>query len=123
MPPPKKRARFAQSQRPNGSKHFSNGLLNDIESLRIDPNFIPFNPEDEDTSDSEDESGGIMTSFTIAEDEEDDNDEVSTEDSGSREEAAVFEAVQLAKKFWKKTLDQVGLVKLNREEVLPLACI
>ncbi|KAI0092203.1 hypothetical protein BDY19DRAFT_586862 [Irpex rosettiformis] len=118
MPPPSKKARLAQSQRPPGTRYFNNGLLDDIENIRIDPNFIPFIAEDVDAPDSEDESGGAMRSFNIADDEENplsrdtsadsdsDSEEAEAEWCADREEKAVCEAVKLASKFWKKALDK-----------------
>lgn len=114
MPPRStKKARITKSQRPTGSPHFNRGqLLDTIEALRVDPNYIPPNIDDPD---SDEESWTLVGEFSILGDEEESDDEIlevdekdMTERQACQEEAAVCEAVTLAQCLWKKILDQVS---------------
>ncbi len=116
MARPRKRVRLARSQRAAGSQYFDRGLLLDsIEALHVDPDFVP---QDVDDVDSDEETCDLVGEFSLLADEmEEESDDEALDDEdlaekfAQREEAAVGEAVELAKEFWKKTLDQVCHVK------------
>ena len=48
MPSPKKRSKLARAQRPASSIYFTNGLLEDIESIQVNPYYI-LDVEDSDS--------------------------------------------------------------------------
>lgn len=87
MPPPKKEVCLAQAQRQGGSNVFTSGLMNNIESLRADPSYVP----DDEDSDSDGEMS--LSDFSFVQD----GDEHTTAYSDSEDEPLqVSESLQMA---------------------------
>ena len=67
MPRPKKRSRLAQSQRPEGSANFTDGLLANIELLEVDPAYAPSDSE-EGMNDMEEDDVNLPDEFCLSSD-------------------------------------------------------
>lgn len=90
MPPPSKKRRLARSQRPAGSTSFTAGILEDIESIQVDPDFIP------DIEDSDRDIGdGLGDLFG------DDEDSVASD--SSVEDAESYQSMDFDDGIWMPT--------------------
>lgn len=96
MPPASKKARLAKAQRPDGSIEFTKELLEDIEELEADSNYIPSESEDDSAEDSD---------ASIEPEPLYDSDS----DTDMEESEAIGDTLVKAKAFWSRVLDQVSI--------------